>query len=137
MMVDAPASGPARAVRLLMLVLGIVATPSVGMGTMQRPHCAQHEPAARHLQHLAPASSMGQGRDVQAWTQSRDHGCPHCPASECAGVSPCAGSSSSAIAPACAVVESFDGHRVPVDLTRPHVHSATSPPDTPPPQLIA
>jgi hypothetical protein len=137
MMVGTSASRPARAVRSLMLALGIVATPSVGTEAMQRPHCAQHDLAARHLQHATASSRLGHGHDEQAWTQRHDHGCPHCPASECARVSPCTGSSSNAVAPSCAVAKGLDSHGVPVDLTRLHLQSASSPPGTPPPQVIA
>jgi hypothetical protein len=137
MMVGTPTHWFTRVVRLVMLVLGVVATPSVGMEAMRRPHCARHELAAQHAGHAAASSTTAQGPDTQAWMPRHDHGCAHCPASECARVSPCTGSSSTAVAPSRAVVESLDSHRVAVYPARHQVHSASSPPDTPPPQLIA
>jgi hypothetical protein len=133
MMVGTPNSWPARILRLLMLALGIVATPSVGVEALQAPHCPQHERAGQH----AASSSMAHEHDLQSWSQRHDHGCAHCPASECARVSPCTGSSSTAVPPSCATVDDLRSHRVAVDLARRQAHSAVSSPDTPPPQLIA
>lgn len=137
MMVLASASWLARIARLPMLVAGIVATPSVGMDAMQRPHCAQHELAVHRPHQATPSSRTGKGNDTQSWTQRHDHRCSHCPASECARLAPCAGSSVTAVAPPRAVAGNLDSHQVAVDLGRQHVHSASPPPDTPPPQLIA
>jgi hypothetical protein len=133
MMVGTPNSWPARILRLLMLALGIVATPSVGVEALQAPHCPQHERAGQH----AASSSMAHEHDLQSWSQRHDHGCAHCPASECARVSPCTGSSSTAVPPSRATVDDLRSHRVAVDLARRQAPSAVSSPDTPPPQLIA
>jgi hypothetical protein len=128
---------PARAVQLLMLVLGVVATPSVGLDAMQRPHCAQHELAVGlRAQRGAPAP-VAHGPSQAAWAQQHDHGCHHCPASECARVSPCAGPVTIALVPSRAVVYDLQSHRVALDLDRQQARSAVSPPEPPPPQLIA
>lgn len=128
---------PRLSVGLLMLLLGIVSMPSIGLKAIERPHCAQHEQAGRHERHLASLVIVAHAQGQPAWTQAHDHGCPHCPASECARVAPCTGSTTTAVAPSRAVVEDLDAHRVAVDLTRQLAHSAVSPPATPPPQLIA
>jgi hypothetical protein len=137
MMIGLLPSWPARLVRLAMLVLGITSVPSVGLEAMQRPHCAQHEMAAQHERHMASEATLAHGHDAQAWTQRHDHGCPHCPASECARISPCTGSSTTAVTPSRAVIADLHGRRVAVDLDRQLAHSTFSTPDTPPPQLIA
>jgi hypothetical protein len=119
-----------------MLLLGIGSVPSVGVDALKRPHCAQHELAGQHEHHIA-SSAIVSAQDQQAWTHRQDHSCPHCPASECARASPCSGFSTTAVAPARAVVADLRGHRVTVDLDRQLVHSAVSTPSTPPPQLIS
>jgi hypothetical protein len=124
-------------IRLLMLLLGIASVPSAGLEALQRPHCAQHEPAAHHERHITAPVAVAHAQDQQAWTHRHDHNCPHCPVSECARVSPCASSSTTAVAPSRAVVEDLHGHRVMIDLLRQLAHSADSTPPTPPPQLIA
>lgn len=137
MMVGARASRAARAVRLLMLLLGLVTTPSIGLEAMQRPHCAQHELAEQHNHQLAGSATVPRGHAPEAWIQRHDHGCPHCPASECARVSPCTGATANALVPSRTAGLILQGHRVALDLGRRRAHSAVSPPDTPPPQLIA
>lgn len=137
MMLGLHASWPAWVVRLLMLILGTVATPSVGLEAMQRPHCVQHEQTDRRLHQVPASSTMGHGHQTEAWTQRHDHQCTHCPASECTRVAPCAGSSAIAVAPPHRVVRNLEGHRVTVDLGRQPIHSVRTTPDTPPPQLIA
>jgi len=120
-----------------MLLLGIGSVPSLGVDAVQRPHCAQHERAGQHERHVASSVTAVSAQDQQAWTHSQKHSCPHCPASECARVSPCSGSSTTAVSPSRTVVADLLGHRVTVDLDRQLVHSAVSTPPTPPPQLIA
>jgi hypothetical protein len=122
----------AVAVRLLMLIVGVLATPGAGMDAMQRPHCARHELAAGHR-----AADVGHDYSQSAWAQQHTHTCQHCPASECARVSPCAASLSVALAPSGAGVYDPQGHRVVTDLDRQQARSAVSSPEPPPPQLIA
>ena len=137
MMIGVRTSWPARAFRLLMLILGIAGVPSVGPQALQRPHCAQHEMALHRMVNTAATLPVKRAQDAQAWTEGHDHDCPHCPASDCASLSPCAGSSTTAIATASAAVAKICGHRVAIYLARERPFSATTPPDTPPPQLIA
>jgi hypothetical protein len=125
-----------RVLRCLMLVLGVLSAPSIGVETLQRPHCSQHEHASHHHGY-GSASMDAHGPDSATWTQAHDHRCPHCPATECARVSPCSGSTSSALTPADVAVTDITAHRVAVDLASTQAVSAVSQPDTPPPQLIA
>ena len=137
MVIGARSRWPVRAVRFLMLVLGIVATPGAGLEALQRPHCAQHELGSRHDNHQAALTLVARVHAPAGWTQQHDHSCPHCPASECARVAPCAGSALTALKSSGAVTYSVQDHRVGLDLDDQHVHSAVSPPDTRPPQLIS
>ena len=124
-------SSLARIIRLLMLALGIISVPSVGPSALQGPHCAQHGASMIHAAHGLPSSG-------RAWTRaSSPHECPHCPAAECAQVAPCAGSATTALTPTRALFADLRGHRAAVDLKVQRALSATSPPDTPPPQSIA
>jgi hypothetical protein len=126
-----------RTIRLLMLLLGIGSVPSVGVDALKRPHSAQHESAGQHERHIASTATIVSGQDQQAWTDRQERSCTHCPASECARVSPCSGSATTAVPPSRAVVADPHGHRVTIDLFRQLAHSAVSTPLTSPPQLIA
>ena len=121
---------------MLMLALSIISVPSTGLKASQRPHCAQHELAAHHQSYGALENAAVHGHGQQAWEQEQ-HQCPHCPASECGRASTCTGSSSTAITPTRAVPTDSYVHRVAVDLGLQLPRSSSSPPDTPPPQLIA
>jgi len=118
--------------RMLMLVVGVVSVPSVGPAAMQRPHCAQHDPAAQHRGgHQMPDP----GRT--SWEGATKHDCPHCPATECARIAPCTASSNAAVSPASLAVTVSAPQR---NLFRPvqhELHSKTHQPPTPPPQLIS
>ena len=120
-----------------MLMLGIVAAPSVGLEALQRPHCIQHGVVAARGGHHAASERQAPGRGSPSWRQAGNHECPHCPATECARVSPCTGSTTTALSPAAVAVTYLTGHRVALDLVRDQASSAQAPPDTPPPQLIA
>src|SRR2546422_5476885 len=45
-------------------------------------------------------SMHAHGAHLPVWTERHDHGCPHCPATECASVAPCSSSTTSALTPA-------------------------------------
>jgi hypothetical protein len=137
MVFDALNLSPGRAVRSLMLVLGVASVPSVGLTMPERSHCAQHESMSRHEGNGSDRTSPAHDLDSPAWTQHHDHDCPHCPATECARVSPCSGSTTTALIATSVAVADLNGHRVAVDLARVQAFSSTSQPDTPPPQPIA
>jgi hypothetical protein len=118
-----------------MLALGIISAPSVGPWALQRPHCARHQMAGPG--HASEAAAIAHHRDSLTWSQTQHHQCPHCPASECGRAIPCAGASTTPSIPATVAIADFDAHRVVVDRVREQASSATSPPDTPPPQLIS
>jgi hypothetical protein len=136
MVYGVPISWPARVVRMVMLALGIFSVPSVGLNALQRPHCAQHELVAQHGGHGAEVSTSAHGHGRQTW-EPQQHHCPHCPASECGRAPTCTGSSSTCTTPIRTVAANFHAHRVPVPVGLDLPHSASSTPDTPPPQLIA
>jgi len=124
-----------RAIRSLMVALGIISAPSVGLNALQRPHCVQHTMLAGHKGHSSPSSAVPHAHDGM-WTEAQDHRCPHCPASDCARIAPCMGSATVAVIPKRVEVPSVQSHRARVALARDHAYSAISPPDTRPPQLI-
>jgi hypothetical protein len=121
---------------LLMLLLGIAGVPSTASAALQRPHYAQHEQTGQHDRPTASSTIVAQAQGQIAWTNHQGHECPHCPAFECARVSPCAGSLT-AIAPSCKAIADPQGHRVVIDRLRQVARSAVPAPPSPPPQLIA
>ena len=123
--------------RALMLVLATLSVPSSGLDALQRPHCVQHGTSALHVSHVMPREHAHPAGESRAWSTPATHDCPHCPASECARVSPCTGSTTTALSPAAVDVPGLYDHRVAVNLDCDRANSATPPHDTPPPQLIA
>jgi hypothetical protein len=119
-----------------MLIIGIASVPGLGPEALQRPHCVQHRAAALHSGHLAALQNAA-GRESPAWTKAATHNCPHCPASECARVAPCASSSLTALSPTSIAVTHLQGSRTTIRLDGDQASSVPSSPDTPPPQLIA
>ena len=117
-----------------MLLLGILAVPSVGPEALQPPHCLQHAGAGAHPVHSTAATHSRSGGS-SAWAQGHGHDCPHCPASECARVSPCA--SSIVIAIPTREIDAFDpaGCRVALEMDAQRPSSDQPSPDTPPPQV--
>jgi hypothetical protein len=119
----------------IMLAIGIASVPNAGAEDAQRLHCARHETGAAHgqaaVQHVTPndASPTSNGRT--------SHDCPHCPASECARVASCTSTTTNALSPLGLAIVDLQGLRIPLGLVDDQVSSAHSPPDTPPPQLIA
>jgi hypothetical protein len=128
--------GLSRMMGLLMLLLGIAGVPSTASAALQRPHCAQHEQGRQHDRPRASSTTVAPAEGQLTWTTHQGHECPHCPASECARVSPCAGTLT-AVAPARTSIADPQGHRVVIDRLRQLARSAISTPPTPPPQLIA
>ena len=126
-----------RTIKLLMLLLGIASVPGVGVADLQRPHCGQYELGGHHEPRSTSPSAVAHHQIEQTWTPRHTHECPHCPASGCARVSACAGSSSTAVAPTRVAVADIYGHGVTADRLRQFVHSVVSRPPTPPPQVLA
>lgn len=122
--------------RALMLALGIVAAPSVGVEALQRPHCAQHGTTGAHGGQHGASVQTAAGTSASAWSQAGTHECPHCPPAECARISPCTGASTTAPLPRTAGIGSPISHRVRLDPVRDQATSAVYPPHTPPPQPI-
>lgn len=129
--------GQARVLfRSLMLVLAIASVPSIGLDALQRPHCVQHARSALHAGHTTATGQAPPGGPSPAWTTPATHDCPHCPASDCARLSPCAGSTTTALSPTAAGILGLYGQRVTVKIVRDRADSSNPPPDTPPPQPI-
>ena len=129
---------PLRVVlRALMLALAIVSVPSIGLDALQRPHCVKHGTSALHAGHAMAREHAQLAGESRAWSTPATHNCPHCPASECARVAPCTGSTTTAVSPPAMEMLGLYGHRVAVNVNRDRANSATPPHDTPPPQLIA
>lgn len=141
------ASWPRRLIGLLLLALAVAATPNVGLEMLGRPHCEQHgmtaaagggHATAEHatIRHIGAERAPPTGGSP-AWNAARSHECPHCPASKCAQIWACGGTTTTALLPRGVAVAELATHRVPLDRAREYAFSAASPPDTPPPQPIS
>lgn len=133
----ATASLLSRVTRVVMLAVGVLSVPSVGPAAMQRPHCAQHTHSGIHRE--AHSSGRHQMPDPVpiSWESATKHDCPHCPATECARLAPCATSSNAAVAvPPLAVTQSAT-HRALPRRVQHGFYSTTHQPPAPPPQLIS
>ena len=128
---------PRSLVRTLMLVLGILAMPSTGQAAVNGSHCARHEAATFQMEHAGGMDAMMLGHQVAAWQDASSHTCPHCPASECPRIAPCAGASSSVIAVSAPTPIAFSTDRVRIFPIRDAVHSVLRQPPTPPPLLVS
>jgi hypothetical protein len=123
-----------RITRSLMLVIGVLAIPSLRPMVMQGPHCAQHEGASIH-QDMPQGSEHGMAdRRTTSWDDGSTHDCPHCPASECAQIASCASSSGPAAVMTPFVVTHAAAHRAILPGVRHQLSSANHQPPTPPPQ---
>lgn len=125
------------AMRTLMLVLGILAMPSTGQAAVDGSHCARHGAAALQMEHAGGMQSMQPGHQVATWQEASSHTCPHCPASECARIAPCAGASSFVIAVSAATPIAFSADRVRIFPIRDAVYSVFRQPPTPPPLPVS
>ena len=123
--------------RLLMLVLGVLSVPSIGLAAMQRPHCAQHSPSAVHQEAHPGMGQQAPEPSPTSWDGATSHDCPHCPATECARVAPCATSSNAAVSVTSLAVDQSVTHRATLRRVQHHLSSTTHQPPTPPPQLIS
>lgn len=123
--------------RALMLVLGFLALPSAGQAAVNGSHCARHGAAAVPMEHAGSMHSMLSGHQVVAWQDASAHACPHCPASECARIAPCAGGTSAVIAVSAPTPIAFLAERVRVFPLRDAVHSVLRQPPTPPPLPVS
>jgi hypothetical protein len=128
---------PRPLVRTLMFVLGVLCMPSAVQVAVNGSHCARHEAAAMQMEHAGGMDAMMPGHQVAAWQDASPHTCPHCPASECARIAPCAGASSSVIAVSAATPIAFSADRVRIFPIRDAVHSVLRQPPTPPPLLVS
>jgi hypothetical protein len=136
------ASRPGRLVSLLLLVLAVTATASSGLDWLVGLRCGQHgvgrAHGSDHLTAQETAATRTQSAEASpAWRATRVPDCAHCPAAECARLTTCAGATTIALSPASMDVAGLTGDRVPLEVLAEQAFSATSPPDTPPPQLIA
>jgi hypothetical protein len=135
---DSMLQGPLRPlVRTVMLVLGILAMPSTGQAAVNGSHCVRHEAAALQMGHAGGMDAMTPLHQAAAWQDASPHTCPHCPASECARIAPCAGASSSVIAVSVPTPIAFSTDRVRIFPIRNAVYSVFRQPPTPPPLLVS
>jgi hypothetical protein len=127
-----------RITSILMLVLGVLAVPSLGQSAMQRPHCAQHETAAgEQTAHAGGTHQMPEPGSSSSWESPDQHDCPHCPPRECAQVAPCSTSPTATIieGSGSVVALAVDHVQLPRPLVQPG--STNHEPPTPPPQPIS
>ena len=126
-----------RSTRILMLVLGVLAVPSLGPAAMQRSHCAQHDTTGEHTAHAGGSHQMPEPGSSSSWEPSSQHECAHCPPTECAQVAACTTSTTATIIEVSGAVISLavDRVRLPRLLVQPA--STNHEPPTPPPQPIS
>jgi hypothetical protein len=123
--------------RTLMLVVGVLGMPSTGQAAMNGAHCARHDGSAMLMGHAGAIHQRAAARQAGAWQGAPSHTCPHCPASECARIAPCAGASSSVIAVSAPTPIAFSTDRVRILPIRDAVYSVLRQPPTPPPLLVS
>ena len=126
-----------RITRILMLVLGILAVPSVGPAAMQRPHCAQHNIAGEHTAHAGGTHQMPESGPSSSWETSNQHECAHCPPTECAQVAPCTTSPTATIIEGSRAIIPLAVDRVRLLRLLVQSGSTSHEPPTPPPQPIS
>jgi hypothetical protein len=127
-----------RVTRILMLVLSVLAVPSLGPAAMQRPHCAQHETgAAEQTAHARGTHQMPEAGSSTSWESPRQHECPHCPPTECAHLAPCTTSPTATIIEASRAVIPLAVDRDPLPRLLVQPGSIHHEPPTPPPQPIS
>ena len=123
-----------------MLVLGIASVPGVGLRPLGPPHCFHREMSAMgaHDAHFMSASSSARlSGEFSTWSRPTSHECTHCPPSDCGLASVCSNSTVVASSPSTVAVTISDGQGTVVDRTENVLLSTASPPDPPPPRLIA
>ena len=126
-----------RITRILMLVLGVLAVPSLGPAAMQRPHCAQHDTAGEHTAHAGGPQQLSEPGASLSWRSSSQHECAHCPPTECAQVAACTTSTTATIIEVSGAVISLAIDRVTLPRLLVQPASTNHEPPTPPPQLIS
>lgn len=121
--------------RTLMLVVGVLGMPSAGQAVVNGSHCVRHDVSASQPAHTGDMHQMA-GTHA-AWQDASSHTCPHCPASECARIAPCAGGGASALVAAAPELGAPAAGRSRTSVTDDRARSALPRPTTPPPVLIA
>lgn len=124
------------AVRLLLLLMSILSTPGLGLGSIRHSHCAGHEGSAMHVVHPG-GGHAGHNSSHISWTRPTHSDCPHCPASECASIAPCSVSGISAVLPILLTLSSPLAHHVGSIRIETSPDSIIQQPPTPPPQTVA
>ena len=123
------------AISLLLLIAAILSTP-LGWGIAGTSHCAQHGASPMHGVRSGTGHLGSQYMDA-TWSRPSHTDCPHCPASECAILSPCATSTMVVRVTQPPHLVWFEAHSSSFLPAHEPVRSATHQPPTPPPQLIA
>ena len=123
--------------RVLMLPLGLLSVPSIGLAAMQRPHCAQHSPSAVHQEAHPGTGQQAPESSSTSWDDTTSHDCPHCPATDCARVAPCSTSLNVAVSVTSLAVTQSASHRAVLHRLQHIPYSTIHQPPTPPPQLIS
>src|SRR5688572_23611595 len=127
-----------RITRILMLVLGVLAVPSVGTAAMQRPHCAQHDTApGAQTTHGNGAHHTHAPNSSTTWQSGSQHDCPHCPPTECAQIAPCTTSPTATIVEGSGTVIPLMVRTELIPKLPVQPGSTTHEPPTPPPQQIS
>src|SRR5918992_5193750 len=96
---------------LVLLLMGILSTPGLGLTSLQRPHCAGHESSLTHA--VQPTSEdAGHHGSQPSWNRPSHSDCTHCPPSDCASLAPCSVSGISVAVPTLTSIRGLSSHRV-------------------------
>src|SRR5215203_5650636 len=124
-------------IRTLMLVIAVFAVPSLRLTAMQCPPCARPDGSSMHQEMSHGSGHRMAGPAPALWDDDSTHECPHCPASQCARIAPCASSSNAAaVMTPFVVTHTASDQAMPARVPR-QLFSTSHQPPTPPPQLIS
>ena len=126
-----------RVAKLFVVIVGLATGLNAVAAASQGGHCARHGASQLHV--VQPGGGHQEGHDAPgaAWERPHHTDCPHCPATECASVAPCATSSTGAVLPSLLELGVSLAHGVEVQPTLSALHSTSHRPPTPPPQSVA
>jgi hypothetical protein len=126
-----------RVAKLFVVIVGLATGLNAVAAAGQGGHCARHGASQLHVVQPGGGHQEGHHATGAAWERPHHTDCPHCPATECARVAPCATSSSSALLPSSFELGVSLAHAVEVQPTLGALHSTSHRPQTPPPQSVA
>ena len=126
-----------RLAKLFLLVVGLSTGLNVAAAAGQGAHCARHGVSQLHVVQPGGGHQESHHGPMLAWERPAHADCPHCPATECARIAPCATSTNGAIPPSPIELGAPLAHAVAVPPVLAALHSTLHQPPTPPPQSVS